>query len=165
MKTHTGLRKLLEDQVADMYYAEKQLVKVLVTLATKAENGQLKDAFAGHLEETKGHVERLERVFKFLGKVPKAKKCPAIDGIIEEGSEIMKDFSDDPALDAGLVAAGQKAEHYEIATYGFMCEWAKELGLTAVEDLLHETLEEEKAADEKLTAIAESVVNMEGETA
>jgi ferritin-like metal-binding protein YciE len=165
MKKLTGLRKLLEDQVADMYYAEKQLVKTLGTLARTAGNGRLKEAFAGHLEETKGHVERLERVFNYLGRVPMAKKCPAIDGIIEEGSEIMKDLSDDPPLDAGLIAAGQKAEHYEIATYGFMCEWAKELGLTAVEDLLHETLEEEKAADEKLTGIAESVVNMEGETA
>lgn len=161
----TGLRKLLEEQVEDMYYAEKQLVKALSKLSLAATNGELKDAFAWHLEETKGHVERLEQVFAILGKTPQVKKCPAIDGIILEGSEIMERYKDDPALDAGLVAAGRKAEHYEIATYGFMCEWAKELGLTAAEDLLHQTLEEEKSADETLTSIAINSVNVVSEGA
>ncbi len=117
MKTqNTGLRKLLEDQVASMYFAEKQLVKALGNLAIKAGNGELQDAFAGHLEETKGHVKRLERVFKYLNKIPQEKQCPAINGIIAEGSDMMEEFSTDPALDAGLIAAAQKAEHYEIAT-------------------------------------------------
>lgn len=117
--------------------------------------------FEDHTEETKGQVRRLERVFELLEGQAEGKKCPAIDGIIEEGDELMKDFSDSAALDAGLVAAGQKAEHYEIATYGSMCEWAKELGLGQVQDLLHENLEEEMAADENLTAVAERTVNME----
>lgn len=160
----TGLRKMLEDQVADMYYAEKQLVDVLGKLSRAAKNGELKDAFVSHLQETKGHVERLEKVFVILGKTPDAKTCPGIDGIIEEGVGIMNAYKDDPALDAGLVSAGQKTEHYEIATYGFMCELARELGLTAAQDLLHNTLEEERAADEKLTGIARSVMNLEGET-
>lgn len=157
----TGLSKLLENQLADMYYAEKQLVELLGRLARTAKNGELKEAFAKHREETKGHVERLERVFKILGRPPNGRKCPAIDGIIQEGMDVMNEHCDDLALDFALVAAGQKAELYEIATYGSMCEWAKELGLTTVQDLLHETLEEEKATDERLIIIAESVLHIE----
>lgn len=160
----TSLHTLLETQVAAMYYAEKQLVQALGALAKNADNGQLKEAFAMHLDETKGHVERLETVFKYLGKIPYPKACPGIDGIIEEGAMTMGEFSGDAALDASLIAAGQKAQHYEIATYGSMCGWAKELGLTAVEDLLHQTLEEERSADEKLSALAESIVNTEDQT-
>lgn len=158
----TGLRKLLEEQVADIYYAEQQLVKTLPKLAEKSRNKELRQAFESHLTETKNHVQRLEKVFQLLGKDAKGEKCPAIDGILKEGKELMDDFGDSPALDAALVAAGQKAEHYEIATYGFMCEWAKELGLSEVQDLLHQTLEEEIGADEKLTSIAESAVNADG---
>lgn len=145
-----------------MYYAEQQLLKALPKLADKARNPQLKQIFKGHEAETKEQVRRLEQVFKLLGQDAEGKKCPAIDGIIKEGEELMKEFSDSAALDAGLVAAGQKAEHYEIATYGFMCEWANELDLTEVKDLLHKNLAEEVAADEKLTTVAESEVNMEG---
>jgi len=159
----TGLLKLLEDQVADIYYAEKQLLKALPKMAKAASNDELRTAFTDHAEETKGQLERLEQVFEALGKPAKGKKCPAIDGILEEGNEIMDEFADDAALDAGLVAAGQKAEHYEIASYGSMCAWAEQLGLDEVAALLNETLEEEKGADEKLTEIAESVVNIEAE--
>ncbi len=161
----TGLRKLLEDQLADIYYAEKQLVKALPKMAKAANNEELREAFQSHLEETNGQVQRLEQVFEALGIPAKGKKCPAIDGILEEGKELMEEYADDPALDAALVDAGQKAEHYEIATYGSMCAWAEQLGLDEVRDLLNETLEQEKGADEKLTEIAETVVNIEAETA
>jgi ferritin-like metal-binding protein YciE len=152
-----GLRKLLEDQLADTYYAEKQLVKALPKLARTAVSDELREAFEGHLEETREQVSRLEQVFQFMEMPAKAKKCPAIDGILEEGTKIMEEFADDAALDAGLVSVGQKAEHYEIASYGCMVAWAAQLGLEDVAGLLSETLEEEKGADEKLSAIAETV--------
>lgn len=159
----TGLRKLMEDQLADMYYAEKQLLKALPKMAKTATNEDLSAAFTAHAEETQTHVERLEQVFEALGIPAKAKKCPAIDGILEEGKEIMDEFSDDAALDAGLVAAAQKAEHYEIASYGSMAAWAEQLGLDDAAALLNETLEEEKSTDEKLSEIAETVVNIEAD--
>lgn len=161
----TGLRKLLQHQLADMYHAEQQLVKVLPKMAEAADNEDLRKAFEGHLKETRNHVSRLEQVFEEMDMPKEGKKCHSIDGIIKEGGEIMDEFSDDPALDAGLVAAGQKVEHYEIATYGFMCEWAGDLGLDRVRTLLHETLEEEKAANAKLTELAKSTVNQEAQTA
>lgn len=148
--------------MADMYYAEKQLVKTLPKLAEKAKNSELSMAFKDHLEETRNHVARLEQAMEMLNMPVKGEKCPAMDGIIKEGSEIMDDFSDDPALDAGLVAAGQKAEHYEIATYGYLCEWASVLGFDKVRALLHQNLEEEKAANDKLTRLAKNHVNEEG---
>lgn len=157
----TGLRKLMEDQLADIYYAEKQVLKALPKMAKNATNDELRAAFTDHAEETKTQIERLEQMFEAMGLPAKGKKCPAIDGILEEGKEIMEEFSDDPALDAGLVSAAQKVEHYEIASYGSMVAWAEQLGLDDVLDLLNETLEEEKAADEKLSGIAESV-NMAG---
>ena len=160
----TGLQKLLEDQLADIYYAEKQLLRALPKMAKAASNDELRTAFKDHAEETQEQVERLEQIFAAMELPVKGKKCPAIDGILEEGKEIMEEFSDDAALDAGLVAAAQKAEHYEIASYGSMCAWAEQLGLEEVAALLNETLEEEKSADEKLTGIAESVVNIEAET-
>jgi ferritin-like metal-binding protein YciE len=159
----TGLRKLMEDQLADIYYAEKQVLKALPKMAKNASNEELSAAFTEHAEETQVQIERLEQVFEALGMPAKGKKCPAIDGILEEGKEIMEEFSDDVALDAGLVAAAQKVEHYEIASYGSMVAWAEQLGLDDVVGLLNETLEEEKAADEKLTGIAESVVNSEAD--
>ncbi len=162
-KVSTGLRKLLEDQVSDSYYAEKQLLKALPKMAKAANNKELSTAFLDHAEETRKQIERLEQVFDALGKPAKGKKCPAIDGILEEGREIMEEFADDPALDAGLVAAGQKAEHYEIANYGSMYAWAEQLGMDEVAELLKETLEEEKGADTKLTDIAETVVNIEAD--
>ncbi len=160
----TGLMKLLEDQMADLYYVEKQLVKTLPKMAKMATNEELSGCFEDHLEETQGQVQRLEQMFEALGKPAKAKKCPAIDGILEEGKEIMDEFSDDPALDAGLVSAAQKVEHYEIASYGSMKAWAEQLGLEDLVSLIDETLEEEKGADEKLSGIAETVVNIEADT-
>ncbi|MEO8068317.1 MAG: ferritin-like domain-containing protein [Flavobacteriales bacterium] len=160
----TGLMKLLEHQLADLYYVEKQLVKTLPKMAKAATDDELKAAFEGHLQETEGHVKRIEEMFEALGKPAKAQKCPAIDGILEEGKEIMEEFSDDVALDAGLVCAAQKVEHYEITSYGSMKAWAEQLGLEDVVSLIDETLEEEKGADEKLTGIAETVVNIEADT-
>lgn len=160
----TGLMKLLEDQLADLYYVEKQLVKALPKMAKTATNEDLRTAFEEHLAETETQVGRIEQMFEALGKPAKAKKCPAIDGILEEGKEIMDEFADDVALDAGLVSAAQKVEHYEITSYGSMKAWAEQLGLEDLVGLIDETLEEEKAADEKLTEIAETVVNIEAET-
>lgn len=159
----TGLMKLLEEQLQDAYYFEKQLLKALPKMAKKATNAELKDGFLGHKAETEGHVQRIEQIFEALGKKAKAKKCPAMDGLLQEGNELMEDFADDPALDAALVAAAQKVEHYEIATYGNMKAWAEQLGLDDVAGLLEETLEEEKACDEQLTTVGESVVNAEAE--
>lgn len=159
----TGLKKLLEDQLADLYYVEKQLTKVLPKMAKAARNEELQGAFEEHLNETLEQVGRLEQMFEALGRTAKAKKCPAIDGILEEGKEIMDEFKGDEALDAGLVAAAQKVEHYEITSYGSMKAWAEQLGLEDITALVDETLEEEKGADEKLTSIAEQVVNIEAE--
>ncbi len=156
-----GLRKLLEDQLADMYYAEKQLVKTLPKMAKAATNKSLAAAFEGHLKETEGQVRRLEQVFENMNMPTKGKTCPAILGILQEGSELMDEFAGDEALDAALVAAAQKVEHYEIASYGSMCAWAEQLGLDKVVGLLKETLEEEHGADDKLTELAEQAINME----
>ncbi|MFZ1688021.1 MAG: ferritin-like domain-containing protein [Flavobacteriales bacterium] len=158
-----GLMKLLEHQLADLYYVEKQLTKALPKMAKKAVNDELRTCFEEHLAETENQVGRIEQMFEAIGKPAKAKKCPAIDGILEEGKEIMEEFADDAALDAGLVSAAQKVEHYEITSYGSMKAWAEQLGLEDLVSLIDETLEEEKAADEKLTQIAETVVNIEAE--
>jgi len=162
-QTSTGLQKLMEDQVADIYYAEKQILKALPKMAKAANNDELREAFTGHMEETQAQIERLEQVFEALGLPAKGKKCPSIDGILEEGKEIMDAFADDAALDAGLVAAAQKVEHYEITTYGTLVAWANQLGQEDVANLLSETLEEESAADARLSEIAETVVNIEAE--
>lgn len=159
----TGLMKLFEDQLADLYYVEKQLLKALPKMAKKATNEELSEAFTDHLAETETQVGRLEDIFASIGKTAKAKKCPAIDGILEEGKEIMEEFADDPALDAGLVSAAQKVEHYEITSYGSLKAWAEQLELTEAIALIEETMDEEKAADEKLSEIAETVVNIEAD--
>ncbi len=159
----SGLRKLLEDQVADIYYAEKKLLPALKKMAKAASDPDLVQAFMDHQVETTEQVARLEDVFAALDKPVKGKKCDAIDGILEEASGIMEEFADDYALDAALVGAAQKVEHYEIASYGSMVAWAEELGLEDVAGLLSETLEEEKAADEKLSALAEASINAAGE--
>ncbi|MBK9196531.1 MAG: ferritin-like domain-containing protein [Flavobacteriales bacterium] len=158
----TGLMKLLEDQMADLYYVEKQLVKTLPKMAKMATNEELSGCFEDHLVETQGATPRTD--VQKLDKPAKAKKCPAIDGILEEGKEIVDEFSDFPHLDAGLVSAAQKVEHYEIASYGSMKAWAEQLGLEDIVSLIDETLEEEKGADEKLSGIAETVVNIEADT-
>jgi len=158
-----GLRKLLEDCIADMYYAEKRLVTATKKLAKAAVNEELQQAMLDHHEETKQHVERLEEVFALLDKPAKGKKCDAIDGIVEEADDIVEEFKDDIALDAAIVAAAQKAEHYEIASYGSMVAFAEQLGLKKVGQLLNSTLEEEKGTDAKLSALAEEVLNAAAE--
>lgn len=152
-----GLQKLLEDGLADLYYAEKKIAAALPKMAKAAQDEDLKACFLSHLDETKGQIEKLEQAFAALGKPAKGKKCPAIDGILEEGTEIMEEFKGDSALDAGLVAAAQKVEHYEITSYGSACAWAEQLGHDEVKELIDSILEEEKAADEKLTEIGETV--------
>lgn len=159
----TGLRKLLEDQVADIYYAEKKLLPALKKMANAASNEELAQAFNDHHAETTEQVARLEEVFAALDKPVKGKKCDAIDGILEEASGIMDEFEGDAALDAALVGAAQKVEHYEIASYGSMVAWAEQLDLEDVAGLLAETLEQEKAADEKLSELAEASINAAGE--
>jgi ferritin-like metal-binding protein YciE len=143
----------------DIYYAEKQILKALPDMEQKASNPQLKTAFKSHLEETKGHVKRLEQVFKMHGQEPKGVDCPAIDGIIEEANDVASDVDDKQVLDAALAAAAQAVEHYEMSRYGTLIAWAKQLGRSDCASVLEETLKEEKAADMKLTKIAESLVN------
>ncbi|MBP9160193.1 MAG: ferritin-like domain-containing protein [Flavobacteriales bacterium] len=154
---------MFEDQVADLYYAEKKLVTALKKMSGKASDKKLADAFLSHRQETEGQVERLEQVFGILGKKAKGKKCEAIEGLLKEAEEIMEDFKDDPALDAALVCAAQKVEHYEIGSYGCLVTYAEELGLMDAAKLLQATLKEEKGADEKLTKLAENSLNMAGE--
>jgi ferritin-like metal-binding protein YciE len=156
MKTMDDLFHAL---LQDVYYAEKQLVKTLPKLAKKSSNAELEKAFTDHLKETEGHVERLEKVFDLIGKKPRAKKCDAILGIVAEGDEVMQESDDEAVLDAGILAAAQAAEHYEIARYGTLCAWAEQLGQEDAKELLGQTLEEEKKADELLTSIADGGVN------
>ena len=134
-------------------------------MARGAQDPKLKEAFQLHREQTEGHVERLGRVFETIGKTPRGKTCPAIDGILEVGEEILEDYKGTPALDAGLLAAAQAVEHYEITRYGTLRTWAKQLGLTEAVDLLGQTLEEESQTDEALTKLAETAVNAAAEMA
>lgn len=157
----TGLRELLEDEMKDIYWAEKALVKALPKMAKKATSQDLKDALESHLKETETHVTRCEQVFEKLGKPVKAKKCEAMDGLLKEGTEIMSSTEEGVVRDAGIILAGQKVEHYEIATYGTLTEFAKTLGEQEIADILYQTLTEEKAADEKLTKVAETCINVE----
>lgn len=154
-----NLRDALVDEVKDLYNAEKQLTKALPKLAKSAVSEELREAFESHLEETEGHITRLERVFELLDEKPRGKHCAGIAGIIEEGSDMMQEDAEDSVMDAMLIAAGQRAEHYEIGAYGTVIAWAEALELTEVAQILNETLTEEKAADEKLSAIAESGIN------
>jgi ferritin-like metal-binding protein YciE len=149
------------EELRDTYDAEKQLIKALPKLAKAATSAELRSAFETHLEETRGHVERLEQVFESLEEKVKGKHCDGIAGIIEEGKSIMEEDFDEAAMDACLIAAGQRAEHYEMAAYGTLVAWARAMGHTEAADLLQETLDEEKAADEKLTTIAEGGINQE----
>src|ERR1700742_3118827 len=151
---------LFVHQLQDIYYAEKQLVKALPKMAEKATDKQLKQGFLSHLEETKTHVQRLEQVFQMHGAQVKAVDCPAIDGIIEEADEVAGEVADKAVLDAALINAAQAGEHYEIARYGSLLSWARELGRTDCVSLLQKTLEEEKATDQKLTTLAEGKVNL-----
>jgi ferritin-like metal-binding protein YciE len=147
------------DELRDTYDAEKQLTKALPKLAKAATSGALRDAFESHLDETRGQIERLERVFESLGEKAKGKHCDGIAGIIDEGSAIMDEDFDESTMDACLIAAGQRAEHYEMAAYGTLVAWATDMGHKEAARLLQQTLEEEKAADEKLTSLAEGGIN------
>lgn len=160
-----SLNELFEETVRDIYYAEKKILKALPKMAKKATSPDLAAAFDAHIEETEGQVERLEEIFELLGKAPRGKTCPAIDGIVEEGEEIMKEAKNDTVRDAGMLAAAQAVEHYEISRYGTLKAWAEKLGMTEAVGLLDATLQEEKATDEKLTALAESEINVEAEQA
>jgi len=146
-------------ELRDLYDAEKQLTKALGKLAKTASAPQLRKAFESHLEETQGHVERLEQVFEQLEEKVKGKHCDGIAGIIEEGKTMMEEDFDDSTMDACLIAAGQRAEHYEMAAYGTVVAWARAMGHEEAADLLQETLDEEKAADAKLSSLAEGGIN------
>jgi ferritin-like metal-binding protein YciE len=154
------MNDLFLHQLQDIYYAEKQLVKALPKMAEKATDKQLKQGFLTHLDETKTHVQRLEQVFKMNGAEVKAVDCPAIDGIIEEADEVTGEVADKSVLDAALINAAQAAEHYEITRYGSLIAWAKQLGRADCVSLLQKTLDEERAADKKLTTLAEHGVNL-----
>ena len=150
---------LFVHQLRDIYYAEKQILKALPEMIEKVTHPQLREGLENHLEETKGHVERIEEVFRMHGSEAKAVDCPAIDGILKEAREVSGDVADDDVLDAAIIAAAQAVEHYEIARYGTLIAWARELGRDDCADELEATLEEEKAADAALTEVAESRVN------
>ena len=157
------LDELFHDTLKDIYYAEKKILAALPKMAKAAQNEELVAAFEKHHGETEGQIERLEKIFSELDEKPQGKKCDAIEGILEEGKEIMQEYKGSPALDAGLLAAAQAVEHYEISRYGTLKTWAEKLGLENAVNLLEETLEEEEATDETLTEIAQTAVNAEAE--
>ena len=157
---HAGtLHDAFIDELRDSYDAEKQLTKTLSKLAKASSNPKLREAFETHLAETQGQIERLEQVFESLDEKARGKHCDGIAGIIEEGKSIMEEDFDDTTMDACLIAAGQRAEHYEMAAYGTLVAWAQAMGHTKAATLLQQTLDEEKAADKKLSGLAESGIN------
>jgi ferritin-like metal-binding protein YciE len=159
------LDELFHDTLKDIYFAEKKILTTLPKMEKAAQSPDLKKAFAKHHTETQGHIDRLEKVFKEIEQKPQGKTCDAIVGLTDEGAEIMEEYKGSPALDAGLLAAAQAVEHYEISRYGTMRTWAEELGLNESVKLLQATLDEEKATDQALTEIAEFVVNQVAEAA
>jgi ferritin-like metal-binding protein YciE len=154
------LDKLFEETLRDIYYAEKAILKNLPKMAKKASSEKLVAAFEEHIDQTEGQVERLEQIFEMIGKSARGKRCPAIDGLAEEASEIMQEADDDTVRDAGILAAAQAVEHYEISRYGTLAAWAEKLGLTEAVSLLEATLEEEKLTDQKLSELALSEINV-----
>ena len=157
------LEELFLDTLKDIYFAEKKILTALPKMAKAAQSKELAAAFNKHLKETQGQVKRLDQVFKIIGKPARGKPCEAINGITEEGAEIMKDFRGMPALDAGLLSAAQAVEHYEISRYGTLRTWAEQLGMSDAAELLQQTLDEEEATDHTLTELATSVINLEAE--
>ena len=155
------LSTLFLDTLKDIYYAEKQIYKSLPKMAEAAASDELRTAFEKHHDETEGQIERLEKIFEMLDKPARGKKCDAIEGILDEGKEIMKEYADTPALDAGLLAAAQAVEHYEISCYGTLKAWATKLGMPNAVELLDQTLNEEKKTDDALSKIAVSTINTE----
>ena len=158
-------KELFEETLKDIYYAEKAILKALPKMAKKASSQKLQAAFTMHQKETEQQVERLDEVFELLGRRASGKNCPAIDGIIEEAQEVMKEAKDETIRDAAMLAAAQSVEHYEISRYGTLVAWAEKMDMRNAAELLRATLEEEKATDEKLTALAESEINVEAKQA
>lgn len=156
-----GLRELFVEELKDIYWAEKALTKAIPKMIKNASSEELIEALTGHLDETLEQVTRLEEVFSLLDEKPQAKKCDAMEGLMKEADEIMQNTEKGMVRDAGIILAGQKVEHYEIATYGTLCSFAKTMGEEEVASLLQETLNEEKTADEKLSEIAEAFINAE----
>ena len=152
-----GLRDLYIDELKDLYNAENQLVKALPKMAKAASSEELKQGFEQHLEQTRGHVQRLDQIFKSLDESPKGKKCAGMEGLVKEGSEVMEEDFEGALMDAALIGAAQRVEHYEIAAYGTASEFAKLLGESEHVSLLEETLREEKETDEKLTELAKEI--------
>jgi ferritin-like metal-binding protein YciE len=152
-----GFKELYIDELKDIYSAESQMVKALPKLAKAASSDDLRNGFEEHLEQTKGHVERLEKIFQALGESPKGKKCKGMEGLVAEGAEAMEEDFEGSVMDAALIGAAQRVEHYEIAAYGTACAFAQELGETEHVSLLTETLKEEKETDEKLSALADEI--------
>jgi ferritin-like metal-binding protein YciE len=155
----TNLREAFVEEIKDIYNAEKQIVKALPKMVKGATSDELREAFESHLDETENQVTRLERVFELLDEKPRGKHCAGMAGILEEGSETLQEDAEDAVMDAMLIAGAQRVEHYEITAYGTCIAWAEALGLTEVAEVLGESLAEEKAADEKLSALAESGIN------
>jgi ferritin-like metal-binding protein YciE len=156
---------LFVHMLKDIYFAENQIVKALPKMARKADAADLKAAFEEHLEETKGHVDRLKAVFKLIKQTPAGEECPAIEGIIKESEELMKEIGDANTLDAALIAAAQAVEHYEITRYGTLVAWAEELGHADASKTLRQTLAEEKAADSKLSTLGKMRINVQAKQA
>lgn len=164
-KAPKTLDELFHDTLKDIYFAEKKILATLPKMAKAAQSEDLKSAFDDHRDQTEGHVERLDRIFAMIEKKAQGKTCPAIIGITDEGAEIISEYKGSPALDAGLLAAAQAVEHYEISRYGTLRTWAEELGLDEAASLLQETLDEEVETDKALTEIAKSAINLQTEAA
>lgn len=159
------LNDLFYQNLRDVYHAEKQILRALPKMARSVNSDELRQAFETHREETEGQIDRLERVFEIIDKKASGKPCEAMQGLVEEGKEVMEEFGESEALDAGVLASAQAIEHYEISRYGTLRTWAEQLGLNDAAKLLEETLEEEKKTDKLLTEIAERAVNQEAEAA
>jgi ferritin-like metal-binding protein YciE len=156
-----NLEQLFEETLRDIYYAEKAILKNLPKMAKKASSEDLATAFDTHIDQTEVHVERLEQIFEMIGKAPRGKRCPAMDGLAEEAAEVMQEAKDETVRDAGMLAAAQSVEHYEISRYGTLAAWAEKLGMNEAVKLLETTLQEEKDTDMKLSKLAISEINVE----
>lgn len=163
--SNESLKKLYVDELKDLFSAESQLVKALPKMAKAASSDELRAGFEKHLEQTKGHVQRLEEIFESLDANPKGKKCVGMEGLVKEGSEVMEEDFEEAVLDAGLIGAARRVEHYEMAAYGAVCEIAKVLGQTKHASLLEKTLTEEKQTDEKLASLARDINTQANEEA
>jgi len=165
MAKQKTLEDLFLETLKDIYYAERKILKALPKMARAAQSDELRMAFEKHKDQTEGQVERLQKIFELMGKRAQGKTCPAIEGIIDEGEEIIEEFKDMPALDAGLIGSAQAVEHYEITRYGTLKRWAEELGMDEAARLLDETLQEESQTDEVLTQLAEASINQHAKAA